>query len=64
MCSQYFKFYQHKEINKLRNEKHKAYNVAINKIATHNGDNKDSQDEDRITTYPQESNISFIKIFQ
>ena len=44
-------------------KKHKVYTVTSNKIATHNGNNKEIQEDYGITRYCFGSNISFINHF-
>lgn len=56
MVSRHNKYIYNKRINKV-------YTVTINKNALSNGDDKEIQDEGRITTYLQWSNIPFIKYF-
>ena len=56
MGSRHNKYIYNKRISKV-------YTVTINKNALSNGDDKEIQDEGRITTYLQWSNIPFIKYF-
>ena len=53
----------HKKKTSSRSIDYKVHTVISNKIAISNVDDKEIQDEDRITTYPYRSNISYIKHF-
>ena len=63
MSTRHNKYIYNKKKKSFKSENHKVYTVTINKSAVSNGDDKEIQDEGRITTYLHRSNIPFIKYF-
>ena len=52
-----------KEEVSLRSIKHEIYTITNNKIALCKLNDKETLDDGRVTTYPLESNIPFMKYF-